>query len=540
MGVSDAKATDVYYTVKTYDETSKVLTETRDLVSATDVTSTTTALDGTTSQYYYVPAGDMTINERISVSGDVTLILDDGAMLTCGNGITVSKEDSLTITVGGKNDSFKGNGTLIATASGMLFRAGIGGGSMGSSGGTVIINGGIVKATGKGSAGIGGAGSNTTAGGSGGIVIINGGIVTATGNLGGAGIGGANGKGSCGSGGTVIINDGTVEAMGTYGAAGIGGGSYTGSGGTVIINGGTVTAKGGGYNGGAAGIGGARDGSGGTVTINGGIIIATGGGKSAGIGAGCNNSGGTLTINGNTAEMIVSAGSAATGGALNCESATATPIADSDYLVSVNYGGGESSTTTDKSSSGAEYDLLDGTAALGTNKYGKIRFVPNGYLVTFDPNGGMMAQEDKTYIIKDVENGGQVKAPETPPSRLGYTFSGWYADAALITEFDFVNTETNKVKQDTTIYAKWTLVTYVVTIDADGGNYSEDKSLTVNFGDTITLATPTKDKSVFVGWTATGNIDTDSAAYYSNDAFVKGWKGTTNQLTNKFMNLSTT
>ena len=115
------------------------------------------------------------------------------------------------------------------TAAGRSGGAGIGGGR-GSSGGTVIISGGAVTATGGG-AGIGGGYK-----GSGGIVAISGGMVTATGA--GAGIGG----GYKGSGGTVTISGGTIAATG--GGAGIGGGYY-GSGGMVTISGGSVTAAGG-------------------------------------------------------------------------------------------------------------------------------------------------------------------------------------------------------------------------------------------------------------------------------------------------------
>ena len=179
---------------------------------------------------WYVVNSDVTIENRVTVTGDVRLILADGCTLTVNGGIQVTVGDSLTI-YGQEN----GTGALITT--GDDGKAGIGGGYNGD----------------------------------GGTVTIHGGKVTATGGYGGAGIGG----GYKGAGGTVTINGGTVNATGGNGGAGIGGG-YKGAGGTVTIHGGTVTATGGSDDmGTGAGIGGGSIGDGGTVTINGGTVTAT-------------------------------------------------------------------------------------------------------------------------------------------------------------------------------------------------------------------------------------------------------------------------
>lgn len=51
----------------------------------------------------------------------------------------------------------------------------------------------------------------------------------------------------------------------------------------------------------------------------------------------------------------------------------------------------------------------------------------------------------------------------TDPTRTGYTFGGWYTDAACTdgNEFDFDNQ--TQVRTDTTLYAKWTAIPYHVT-----------------------------------------------------------------------------
>ena len=239
-----------------------------------------TVVDSSTKEWrdgWYVVNSNVTFSERITVTGNVRLILADGYKLDAQKGIAVNKGNSLTIYA--QSDDKAKMGALIAN--GGSDQAGIGGDG-GCSGGTITINGGNVTASsGRYSAGIGGGND-----GSGGTITINGGSVNATGGDGGAGIGG----GRLGSGGTITINGGSVNATcgGRYGA-GIGGGDG-GSGGTITINGGGVNATGGRY---GAGIGGGSGGSGGTITINGGSVNATGG--VAGIGDGDSGSGGTFS-----------------------------------------------------------------------------------------------------------------------------------------------------------------------------------------------------------------------------------------------------
>ena len=169
--------------------------------------------------------------------------------------------------------------------------AGIGGG-MGCQGGDLHIYGGTITATTNGeTAGIGCGqdGGDKAAG----TIIIDGGIVKAYGGNYGAGIGGGDSM----NGADLTINGGHVEAYGGTDAAGIGGGEG-GDGGSVTINGGYVYAQGGWEYG--AGIGGGQDGKGANVTINGGTVIAKAGKNDTGlraIGPGSGSSDyGSLTI----------------------------------------------------------------------------------------------------------------------------------------------------------------------------------------------------------------------------------------------------
>ena len=107
--------------------------------NATVITSETTEL---TSGWYVTSGSETTISSCVTVSGDVHLILKDGCTLNCDKGINVSGDNSLTIY--GQSD---GIGTLNATGQPDGY-PGIGGGSN-EKVGTIVINGGIINATGS-------------------------------------------------------------------------------------------------------------------------------------------------------------------------------------------------------------------------------------------------------------------------------------------------------------------------------------------------------------------------------------------------------
>ncbi len=271
----------------------------------TIVTSSTTTM---TSGTYQVTE-DVTISARITVSGDVTLLLGEGATLNATAGIQVQQGNTLTI---------DGKGSLIATA-GSNGHAGIGGDGYGGKGGNIIINGGTITATGnKASNGGGGAGIGAGYGDNSGNykstfgnITITGGTITANGAYGAAGIGAGDDYSTCGN---ILICGGTVNATGGYWGAGIG----TGSG----FNAGTLSSICG------------------SITITGGNITATKGvdpksssytytNKFYSIGAGNNGSCGTVTIGG-------------ADGAIKTSPYTIN-IVPATYVVSFNANGGKGS-----------------------------------------------------------------------------------------------------------------------------------------------------------------------------------------------------
>ena len=121
---------------------------------------------------------------RITIMGDVNLILKDDCTFNVVRGIRVNQGNTLTIW--GQQE---GNGALTVSSP-VELNAGIGGDN-GETAGKIKINGGNISVKGgANAAGIGGGN-----GGGGGTIIITGGKVNAEGGINATGIGGGNGKG---------------------------------------------------------------------------------------------------------------------------------------------------------------------------------------------------------------------------------------------------------------------------------------------------------------------------------------------------------
>lgn len=296
-------------------------------------TSFTTVSDQTSwTAGWYVVNGEVTIETRIIVTGDVHLILADGATFNATKGIGCTEGNSITIygqsndeatmgvlecgqglgksnpeygyaAIGGENSSSSPvNGTITIhggkiLAHGTDFGAAIGGGYGNQSNkkdfGAIIINGGVVSADNNGqcSAVIGGGTYMTR-----GNITINGGKVTAY-NSNAGGQGAKIGGGGDSSWGIITINGGEITVSGFMGAqmgnmgAGIGGGVFMTTPDNmtapeldqIIITGGTINASAA-YAG--AAIGGGMRGKCGTIRISGGNITANAGLAAAAIGNG--------------------------------------------------------------------------------------------------------------------------------------------------------------------------------------------------------------------------------------------------------------
>ena len=130
----------------------------------------------------------------------------------------------------------------------------------------------------------------------------------------------------------------------------------------------------------------------------------------------------------------------------------------------------------------------------------------NNYMVSFESNGGSaVSGESVTY--------GTLVTEPNEPTRTGYTFSGWFADENLTSSWDF--SADTMGPADVTLYAGWTINTYTVSYDSNGGSSISDETLEYN--DLVTQpSAPTKAGYTFSGWyadeslTSVWNFDSDS------------------------------
>ena len=203
----------------------------------------TTDLD---SGWYLMDSGNVTINQTITVSGDVNLILADGANLTVNGasddgsdtpdhaGIKVPQGSSLSIYAQSTGSSM---GRLTAT--GLGNGAGIGSAMMESSGNITICGGRITAKGGSGSLCAPGIGNMN--GGSFGTIAIYGGMVTATNGFTTANsypdIGGCSDDGD-----EILIRGGTVVSGRSNPSVnlGVNGNGYMGKFPKVVIDGGSI------------------------------------------------------------------------------------------------------------------------------------------------------------------------------------------------------------------------------------------------------------------------------------------------------------
>jgi uncharacterized repeat protein (TIGR02543 family) len=127
--------------------------------------------------------------------------------------------------------------------------------------------------------------------------------------------------------------------------------------------------------------------------------------------------------------------------------------------------------------------------------------------------------------------GGTVSAPSIDPERTGYTFGGWYKEAAVTNPWSFADTltEANGVTgadgntPALALYAKWTANTYTLSFDENGGIAGSAADKTVTYGAVVgTLPTsgagtaPTRTGYTFSGWATTNTAITADVTASTN------------------------
>jgi uncharacterized repeat protein (TIGR02543 family) len=107
-------------------------------------------------------------------------------------------------------------------------------------------------------------------------------------------------------------------------------------------------------------------------------------------------------------------------------------------------------------------------------------------LVTFETYG--------TTIIEPIEIPKNETFTVSPPTKVGHVFDGWYLDEAYTMYFD-IGVDT--LIEDTTLYAKFSPKTYIISFVSDG---SQVDDIPVLYGETFEVPIPTKEGHSFEGW----------------------------------------
>ena len=116
------------------------------------------------------------------------------------------------------------------------------------------------------------------------------------------------------------------------------------------------------------------------------------------------------------------------------------------------------------------------------------KWTVNNYTIIFEENGGSLVTDITQAYMSTVTQ-------PANPTRVGYTFGGWYSDVALSTAYTFGTMPLN----GTTLYAKWTINNYTIIFEENGGSLVTD--ITQAYLSIVTQpANPTRDGYTFDGW----------------------------------------
>lgn len=137
-------------------------------------------------------------------------------------------------------------------------------------------------------------------------------------------------------------------------------------------------------------------------------------------------------------------------------------------------------------------NYISDTLGLRFNEDGDV-ILDYKYAIAYELNGGSNAQSNPAIYVK----GAGVPA-FADPTRVGYTFKGWYADA------DFSGSPVTGIgKTETgekTLYAKWEESTYTVTVQDDGNGTGTAAPASAAEGAEITLTAAPNSGYQFKAW----------------------------------------
>ena len=116
--------------------------------------------------------------------------------------------------------------------------------------------------------------------------------------------------------------------------------------------------------------------------------------------------------------------------------------------------------------------------------------------INYNLNGGIAGESAPT----EGTNGQTITVSN--PSKTGYTFTNWTVSG---TGASINDTSLTIGTSDITLTANWTINTYIITYELDGGTFENEMPTQAEYGSTIILENPIKEGYTFIGLTASGN-----------------------------------
>ncbi|MBQ7913762.1 MAG: InlB B-repeat-containing protein, partial [Clostridia bacterium] len=128
-------------------------------------------------------------------------------------------------------------------------------------------------------------------------------------------------------------------------------------------------------------------------------------------------------------------------------------------------------------------------------------------------------KDGETWASEEIQEESTVNAPETP-EKTGYTFNGWKVNGEFVS-FPYL------VLTDTEFVADYTLITYTVSYELNGGENDESNPEMYNIEQAYTLKNPTRTAYTFAGWFTDETFDNQVTGIelgsYGDKKFYAKW-----------------
>ena len=169
-----------------------------------------------------------------------------------------------------------------------------------------------------------------------------------------------------------------------------------------------------------------------------------------------------------------------------------------------------------------QLEVIIHKGSIGDKTY-KANWVSNSYKVSLNANGGVVNED---YIMISYNS---LYGTIPTPTRVGYTFEGWYYNDTLITEDSIQDKEF-----DHELVANWKTIQYDITYNLAGGTASPLQTSYNIESDSFVLPVPTRTGYTFTGWTGT-----DLSSLSKNVTINKGTIGNRSYTANWTINYYT-